>query len=149
MKRTTLALLMFATVTAVPPGRADDAERLLQALDVPRTIQQMRPVLADQLIRTEPALAAHRDLVARYLEDAVGWEALRHPLAELYRQRFTPEELHALVAFFTSPAGRKFVGQRQELTRAIAELTTRRLRQNQARLAEMLAERVLAEGAAR
>lgn len=145
------AALAIATATSTPlvaqqqppaaaeaPKPADPAaiaaaEKLVAAMgaeDQARaTIDSLKRALIGHMQSTEPAkvvgftayadkeLAAGSPRVTQYLG-----EVSRLAVA-YYAQRFTVEEMNAIAAFQTSPAGRKFQALTPELGAAIAERT--------------------------
>lgn len=63
----------------------------------------------NQLVRQQPELARHEKIVLAWGREALTWDKMRIELASIYHQYFTPAEIKDMTAFFSSPAGQKWL----------------------------------------
>lgn len=117
------ASLFAASIVAAPAVRAQElsAEHVQIAIEVVRSAGASRgfdnvlPILAgqvtDRLIRVRPDL--HKQITAAVeavaIKLAVRRAELDGEIARIWAKFFTVEELQSLLAFYQSPAGKKFV----------------------------------------
>jgi hypothetical protein len=126
---TLAALLAWALVAAPGRAQAPDAARLAAAKDmmqiagVAKQFDEMVPLLANQLSGSFVALApdkadeireVFRQLAVRFV-DRKG--ELIDQVAALYAEQLSAEDLGAVVAFYKSPAGTRFVAVQPQIMR--------------------------------
>jgi hypothetical protein len=94
-------------------------------------------VVALQL-NQDPAMREHEALLRDYMERQIGWKGLKDPLIEMYMQAFTEQELNEINAFYSSPTGRKMVGQLPELIKRRDQFAMQRMQDNIGELREAI-----------
>ena len=67
-------------------------------------------VLALQLGQN-PALQAHEELLRAFLEQNIGWNAMKEGIISMYMQSFTESELKEINTFCGTPTGQKLISQ--------------------------------------
>jgi hypothetical protein len=128
-------LLVMALVLPALPAQADQASKLaaikhyLDAIGMNATLLRMAGPLTEQYMesfeRVRPdASAEARAAMRRILQQEFtqGVPELIDGVAALYDQAFTEDEIGALVAFYDSPAGRKFMQVHPQVQRDSATL---------------------------
>lgn len=91
-------------------------------------------VMADQLIRQNPALGPYRDVIMKWAATYMTWEKLQAPLVDMYEESFSEAELRDLIAFYKTPTGQKsltvlpaLMGRAMELGSALGKEHTHEL----------------------
>jgi uncharacterized protein len=109
-----LALLLCATPSAAQTATTshDQAARaFLKAIGIEKIVAEISSALADNLIRTNPPLAPHRDVIMAWSNKYVTWEAAAPELVQIYTKTFTEPELKEITRFYETPTGRKMAAQ--------------------------------------
>ena len=78
------------------------------------------------------------------LRSELAWPKIKEEVLDIYVAAFTEAEARELVAFYTSPVGRKALERMPQLSQQTAQLGQARLRETQARM-QAIADRMLAE----
>lgn len=58
-------------------------------------------------MKASPQLVPFADVIEAWAKEVMTWENVREPLARLYAEAFTEEEIDGLVTFYRSPLGQK------------------------------------------
>ncbi|RDZ26770.1 DUF2059 domain-containing protein [Lysobacter silvisoli] len=132
MKRYALAvLLMLASplaALAAPPSDAQ-VDRLLEVMRARQTVEAMLPQIEASQQQMVAQMMAGRELsaserkglestIARssaQLRKTLAWPKLEPIYRDIYRQTFSGEDMDALIAFYTSPAGQNLLDKMPSL----------------------------------
>ena len=68
-----------------------------------------REMTAEQRQQAEAFMDEFSRRMAPVMQDELAWERMKGPMAQVYAESFTQEEIDGLIAFYESPAGRAFV----------------------------------------
>ena len=94
---------------------------------VPAQLAQMQktiPGMADARKNFPPdKLKAHMDKVMALVAEEMSWEKMKDDFVNLYADTFSADKLKALVAFYSTPAGKAFVEKQPELMRRSMEMS--------------------------
>jgi len=141
-------ILLCGLMTAAPAQDAgpDDARvaaagELLKALDMRQVLEGAMAVSFDTQLKANPALEPYRDVMLQWAKTYITWEAFEPKLLQLYAQSFTVEEMHDMIAFYTTPSGRKALTMLPELMQKGAEIGAGLAAEHQAELATMIEKR--------
>jgi len=135
------ALLAFSLLLAwlLPQPVAADAmahraavERLFTLTRMQQKIDESVQTVAMLQLQQNPELAKHRDALTAFLERQIGWAAIHEDLVQMYLQAFTEEELEAINAFYSTPAGQKIITTVPQLVQKRNQLAMQRLQENMA-----------------
>ena len=96
-------------------------------------------VLALQLVQN-PALQAHENLLRDFLEQNIGWNAMKEDIISMYMQSFTETELKEINSFYTTPTGRKLTTQLPELIKQRDRLAMQRMQDNIGELQKLIGQ---------
>lgn len=66
-------------------------------------------------LKASPQLVPFADVIEAWAKEVMKWENVREPLAQLYAEAFTEEEIDGLVTFYRSPLGQKLKETQPEL----------------------------------
>jgi hypothetical protein len=131
--RITIVALSLALLVAVP-ARADEkderrlAEELLTLMQVKEMSQQALKEMAEVVPPGDtPEAAKSRKEMLDLMEKAMAWDGVKDDYISVYADLFDEKDLEAYVAFFRSPAGRKYVETTPELTQRTMEIGAKRM----------------------
>jgi uncharacterized protein len=83
------------------------------------------------------------DEESRSLLDEISWEKIKPRYAAIYRKGFTDDELKAVIAYYTSPVGRKFIAAQEDLNAQKTRIAQEIVRELQPKL-KAVVDRVIA-----
>lgn len=66
-------------------------------------------------MKASPQLVPFADVIEAWAKEVMKWENVRGPLAQLYAEAFTEDEIDGLVTFYRSPLGQKLKETQPEL----------------------------------
>jgi hypothetical protein len=139
------ALLLFVAPALGQTGQNSHeqaAMAFLQAVGMDKIVQQISTALANNLIQSNPPLAAHRDVVMEWSNRYVTWEAAAPELVKTYELAFTEPELREIITFYETPTGQKMAAQLPQLMQGAAAAGGRLAGAHIADLQRMLKERI-------
>jgi len=123
-----LLLVCDASAQAPSPEAMDAARKLVATL---KLADQYRAALPQLMLKLRPVVAQDRPEIERDYDamTAPGAEiyapylaSITDQIAVLYAQNFTVDELRQIEAFYTQPAGRKFLAKSDALAQASAQI---------------------------
>jgi hypothetical protein len=139
------ALLMSSTAQTSAQTATTSHEQaaleFLNAIGIEKIVQEISSALANNLIRSNPPLAPHRDVVVEWSNKYVTWEAAAPELVKAYMRAFTEPELREIITFYGTPTGQKMAAQLPELMESAAVAGGRLAGAHIADLERMLQER--------
>jgi len=141
----TLVVLLSAFVAVWPALSAADTAshhqavmKLLELTEMQSKIEaSVDNVLALQLVQN-PALHEHEDLLREFLDQNIGWNAMKEDIISMYMQSFTEAELKEINTFYATPTGRKLISRLPELIQQRDRLAMRRLQENIGELQQIM-----------
>ena len=118
------------TASAVSAAKQAKVERLFDAMHIERSSEQMMGLMRQMIVQAtqnaagmSTATPEQKKLVSDYQDkamqlaiDAVGWKAMKSEYVKIYATDFTDEQLDAMIAFYTSPAGKALLDKTPEIT---------------------------------
>jgi len=141
-------ILLCGLMTAAPAqdtgpddARVAAARELLQALDMRQVLESAMAASFDAQLKANPALEPYRDVMLQWARTYVTWEAFEPKLVELYAQSFTVDEVHDMIAFYSTPTGHKSLTMLPELMQKGGEIGAGIAAEHQAELAAMIEKR--------
>ena len=141
--RTFLALVAVVAATATsadPASHRQAVERLFELTHMQQRIGESVDQVLSLQLQQNPELREHQGVLRVFLEEQIGWQALREALVEMYLAAFSEPELGEMNAFYASPTGQKVIVRLPELVQERNQLAMHRLREHigelQARIAE-------------
>ena len=111
--RLCLCLILVALGLSSRVALGDDhshrqaAEHLLLVLEVDKSLPQMVNQVVESQLQHNPQLAPQREVVRRFLTTYLQWEQVKEELITACTQEFPEPELQQLIAFYTTPLGKK------------------------------------------
>ena len=133
-----LTLLWSAGMASEADSHRQAVEKLFELTRMQEKIDaSVNNVVALQL-NQDPAMREHETLLRDYMERQIGWSGLKGPLADMYMQAFTQQELDEINAFYGSPTGRKMVEQLPELIKRRDQFAMQRMQDNIGELREAI-----------
>ena len=111
---------------------------LFAELGMGAVMEQTVASLAGQLMNAVEDDSGYHDAVDAFVKKYIGWDALRTDVENIYMQYFSEEEIRALIAFYQSPAGKKFAALSPAIAQELSALVHRQLTDNQDDLIQMM-----------
>lgn len=132
-----LSLALSAPAAADPASHRAAAEALLEARDAQAALEplyeQARRIMRSGMGRFQ-ATPERRAITERYMDRLasilatdMGWAQLREDYVQIYLDNFSEAELRELMAFYTSPIGRKMAERTPQLVRASVRIAEKHL----------------------
>jgi hypothetical protein len=133
-----LAILLAVPLVTAPllavPVHADSAterklaEELLTLMNVKEMSEQALKEMSEVMPPGEtPDAAESRQAMIDLMQKAMSWDGVKDDYIAIYADLFDENDLRAYVAFFRSPAGRKYVDTTPELTKRTMEVGAKRM----------------------
>lgn len=156
--KTIISLLVLVTAfcfTEIPvqaqtqtPQTTALAEELMALLKIDKTMEQSLNQVAkiqEQMLNAQnatPAVKAKQQQLMKTAFDEVkasfGWETIKPMFVEIYASTFNAEELQAMVDFFKSPMGQKWIEKQPQLQAATMQKMQTLMAQMQPKLQEAI-----------
>jgi hypothetical protein len=139
-----LALLLLLTpASAQSSATSHDAAALefLNVIGMEKILKEISTALANNLVRTNPPLAPHRELIIQWSDTYITWKAAAPELVKTYKQTFTEPELRELTAFYRTATGQKMASELPGLMESAAAAGGRLAGAHITELERMLRER--------
>lgn len=139
-------ILVLAGVLARPAfGQSDStatvpvepARRLVRLMHADSTGAAGAEV-AITLLRQNPDLAPYEDVFRSWYRSLFASREFEDEITTLYARHFNDAEIEGLIAFYASPLGQKMVVTMPELTRDVAESSTRLVQKHSGQLMAMI-----------
>jgi len=137
MKLSSLGSVLIAAILLLPRlSPADDqshleqVEILFKLTRMEQKINESVESVAQLQLRQNPALESKRDQLMAFLQQQIGWDAIKGDLYEMYMQTFTEEELKTINAFYITTTGQKVIVIVPQLVQERNRLAMQRLQQH-------------------
>lgn len=117
------SFFLFATPALSQSGQnSHDQAALdfLKAVGMDRIVGQVSTALVESLIRSNPPLAPHRDVIMEWSSKYVTWEAAAPELVKTYKLAFSEPELREIITFYETATGKKMAAQLPQLMEGAA-----------------------------
>ena len=118
---TTMALCACLTANATSTALA---EKYLRATQMPEMLQAQVEGYTDQYAKGQDA--AYRKRVHDYLEQVMGWNALKDEYIGLVRDTYTEAEINAFLKFMNTPHGRSMTAKNKSFASKLAAVSAKR-----------------------
>ena len=135
------ALVTGAPVRATPDSHEQAAAELLDVINLRKTMTDGASVMVDAMIQGNASLAPYRDVLQKWTNKIMTWDALGPKMIALYAESFTEAELREMTAFYRTPTGKKAVALMPELMRRGALLGAEVAKEHTHELEQMVRER--------
>ena len=151
-------VLSRVTANAGETSRRARAEELLNAMNMPESVEQAHATwcrqLAPKLISTQIAktrqeagqtntmsdVLRHTERIMDLMAHELSWDKVKDDYITLYAETFTEEELKGMLAFYRSAAGRALVRKQPELMKRTMDLTVKASTRMMLKLQDMVQE---------
>lgn len=110
---TAAAALVLALALSSAPAAAQEtdteraAERLVEVVLTPKTVDGMIERMVGMLVENQPGLRPYRDVLRAFYERHLGHEPMSRFMVGVYADNFTAGEMDEIRAFYETPTGRK------------------------------------------
>ncbi|HET7583865.1 MAG TPA: DUF2059 domain-containing protein [Gemmatimonadaceae bacterium] len=122
------------------------ATQLLDSMHYEAVLHRSVSVMLDAQLQANPLLQDYRDVLERFFEKYMSMEHIGPPTAALYAQRFTAPELRELIAFYSTPVGRKLIEMTPDLMQEGTRLGQQIVQEHTPELMSMMNEQMQRTG---
>ena len=142
--KTRLAAWLLLCTSSVSWAQAEqDAERILQALQLQQTTPQVVEALIEYQIMLDPNFKAYAEVMRAFAQRYLTWEALHEIYLSAYLAEYNEAELKQLAEFLQTPVGRKYLSRGPAVNERISAQVQRLLQTHQAELQRMIVDHEL------
>ena len=145
----TWPLLLALLVAASSASAQDFSDSHLQAAEELMVVTQMETMMAESMeamiqlqVQQSPEIKPFEDIMRSFLDEHLGWDALRDDFLRLYAESFTEPELRDILAFYRTETGQKAIRLMPGLMESGMALGQRAVLENQDELEALVADRV-------
>jgi hypothetical protein len=128
MRRIAVILLFLVFSTNGIGEELSDKELAIEYLQVSRLepgVNAMIDAYSLQLYGNMPE--AERQQLKKFMQDVMGWDAIKDQLADLVDKLYTREELNAAIAFEKSRLGASISAKNEQFSRQFTELLSQNM----------------------
>src|SRR5262245_40809816 len=138
-----VSFFMVAMPAFGEPGASerDAAAAVLRAMGLERTMMAGATSMVDLQIQQNPALGPYREVMLKWVEKYMTWDAVAPALIDLYAEAFTESELKDLLKFYKTPTGQKALTELPVLMQKGAALGVEIAKKHAPELEQMIRER--------
>lgn len=137
-----LLALIFSNTASADEQAKIEAGKLLDAMQVQKTLDIAIPITLDGLIKQSPKLEPYKGVLLDFLTKHMSYEALKPAFITLYSSEFTAVELAELTAFYSTPTGKKLIDKQPFLYEQGSQIGAKRVQDNIPELEKMLSEEI-------
>jgi hypothetical protein len=138
-----VALLMLTAQSAgetVTTSHDEAVLEFLKVVGIERTLAASANAVVQGLIQVNPPLAPYRDIIAKWANEHITWEAAAPEITKIYKNAFTEMELRDVIAFYKTPTGQKVLLKLPEVMQQGAAVGAKLALAHTAELEQMLVE---------
>ncbi len=144
------ACALIAIAEVAEPTEKELAEKLLIAMDVPQTTDQLTKIMKDMVPLQMKQMGAPDELINEsnqhmktmmdFIMKEVGWVAMKTDYINLYAEVFSKEEMEGAIAFYSSDIGKAFIKKQPELMQRSMQISQKRMMDIMPKLSEKAKE---------
>jgi hypothetical protein len=110
------------TPSAPAPTAAQTAAalELFKSIRLEESIPSTSAAMIESEVRGNPGMTPYRDVMLKWLQKYMTWDAMRPEMIRLYTDTYTEAELKQLAAFYKTPLGQKTLAKTPELMQRTA-----------------------------
>ena len=144
MKRLTLTtafllcLSPLAAWCAEPDSHRQAAAELLKVMNMENSMIAAASSVLDAQAQSNPGLAPYRDVIQKWLNKYLTWEAVGPRMTVLYEEAFTEPEIRDMIAFYKTPTGQKTLAKMPVLLQQGMQIGMEVTQQHKAELETMI-----------
>ncbi|HVR96351.1 MAG TPA: DUF2059 domain-containing protein [Thermoanaerobaculia bacterium] len=114
------------------------AAELLTMMDLEKTVSASVAAMVDAQVQQNPMIERYKDVMVKWAEKVMSWEAIGPKMIDLYMETFTEPELRELITFYKTPIGKKALQQMPVLMQKGAMIGAEQAEAHSAELEEMI-----------
>lgn len=137
------AVLAAAIISSAPFSYSDkaaeeQAEKLLNTMDMEAALQQAISQMLDLQLQQNPNLSPYRGVMMQFFKKHMSYESLKPEVIEIYIEAFNAKELKKINDFYSTDIGKKTLQKMPVLMAKGGELGMRRVQENAEELRMMI-----------
>lgn len=140
LRYTAAASLFWSTVTLAANPAQQQAEILLDQMQMGQLMEQSIDQMLQVQLQQQPALVPFKQVMRTFLQKHMSYAQLKDEFVNIYAEAFTADELKQLNAFYATPVGQKTIQKMPELMAKGAQLGAQQVQDNMAELQQMIQE---------
>jgi len=142
MKLFKLGLLVGSiTISSLSFANTDseiEAEKLLNSMDVEKTMTASMSQMIDIQLQQNPTLAPFKLVMMKFFKKHMSWDGLKPEFIQIYSKAFTASELRDINAFYATDTGKKTIQKMPILMAQGAQIGAARVQANIKELQSMI-----------
>ena len=124
-----------------PNAHMQAASELVSIMELERTMMGGATAMVDAMLQQNAALIPYRGTLLKWAEKYLTWEQMGPKVAAMYADTFSEPELRELIAFYTTPTGKKVLATMPDLAKRGAMMGAEVAQAHQLELEQMIRER--------
>jgi hypothetical protein len=129
---------------STPETHHQAAIQLLVEAGTEGAMTTMTEVMLKQQLEANPVIRPYEDIMRKFFQKYISFEAIRDDLAKLYTERFSELQLRQMLAFYQTPTGRLAVRELPKVIEAGAQLGRQRVEAHLPELRDQISKQVQA-----
>jgi hypothetical protein len=117
-------VLLVASGAAAVDEHDEAAREMLKAMRVQEMAKSGAGAMVDVMVQSNPGLAPFRDIITKWSDKVMTWDAMAPGMIEAYKTTFTTAEMKTITAFYKTPEGTKLLEKMPELMQKQAQIGT-------------------------
>ena len=151
MKKWIALAACAAALALAHPARAQEeptsarlaaAEAMMNSVDMQHPYERSVEAMIKSQGQMNPAMAQYEDVMRKFFNQYLSWQAVRPDLVRVYALTYTEDELRQLTAFYQTSLGRRILETMPDLSRRSTELTQRRVMEHMPELMQQIMQQV-------
>jgi hypothetical protein len=130
--------LSSATALADDKSHRKATEELMTLMKMKSMMKNAVAQMLEVQMQANPAIAPYREVMVRFFDKYIGWDAIKDDYIKLYMKEFTEAEVKDMVRFYKSKTGKKAATKVPELMASGAAIGQQRVQKHMGELMKML-----------
>lgn len=123
-------------------GLDESVDLLFETIHLKEVYEETIPKELDKQIAANPNLAVLRPTMEEFFNKYMGWRSIGPELKKLYMEKFSKEEIDAMIVFYRTPVGQKSARLTSEIMAKSGEIGQKMVNDNIQELQAMMVERL-------
>lgn len=135
-----LITLIFCNNASAESNAQTEAEKLLDAMQLQKTLDAAIPIMLDTMLKHKPKIVPYKGVMLDFLSKYMSYAALKPAYIEIYANEFTAEELTEMTAFYSTQTGKKLIEKTPSIMTRTSHLGEKSFQDHMPEFEKMLGE---------
>lgn len=136
------ALAAPVVAAAAPPDKhLQAASELVRLMNLEQEMMGGATAMVDAMLQQNAALGPYRDTILKWAEKYLTWEEVAPKVTAMYEETYSEAELREIIAFYSTPTGRKVLATSPDLMKRGAMIGAEVAQAHMHELEQMIEER--------